>query len=160
MPTFNKSSPRVEYQTNLISLISSLNARTNLMYVSIPTPHAPEIKRRNDQDYRNFLKNHSNMSTGYYDTSVPSFGIYHDYLRENISIYLPLYEMARVELFKKNIEDFTHSQCILVNPKSCEIKSPASGDCRDMISLNMVWQWVHYLLHKSPIPSPPPFPDR
>ena len=62
--------------------------------------------------------------------------------------YLPLQEMSDTKVFLKNAADDTHFQCgflekFLKHNSLVDYKSPADGDCRDWMNLNLVMMLVH-----------------
>ena len=82
-----------------------------------------------------------------------------EWIRNNSLVYIPLEEMARTGAFQSNYRDPFHYQCgyltgseswagqmerVLVVDNEVQYKSPASGDCRDMINLNIVMLLVRY----------------
>ena len=67
---------------------------------------------------------------------------------ENI-YHLPLSEMADTHVFGKNVLDDLHFQCSFMSLSDKQvdynIKMPASGDCRDIMNLNVVMMLTYYL---------------
>jgi hypothetical protein len=74
------------------------------------------------------------------------------WIYKNSNLFIPLNEMTAANAFQTNDQDPYHFQCaylservnwagwmapVAVNANEAKFKSPQSGDCRDMINLNI-----------------------
>jgi len=68
--------------------------------------------------------------------------------------HLPLEAMYDSQVFKRNAEDNMHFQCTFLSLAAQQIsgssiKAPSTGDCRDMVSLNMIQMMIHFVFNHS-----------
>ena len=63
----------------------------------------------------------------------------------NQTAHLPLKEMHDANVFERNEEDHMHFQCsFYLQVEAGKVKMPRTGDCRDMINLNLLMIIVNY----------------
>ena len=64
--------------------------------------------------------------------------------------HLPLETMFQTQVFRRNEEDNLHFGCTFLTLTAQQltggtIRAPISGDCRDMINLNMIQMMIHFI---------------
>lgn len=64
--------------------------------------------------------------------------------------HLPLETMFHSQVFRRNVEDNMHFGCTFLSLTAQQltggtIRAPLTGDCRDMINLNMIQMMMHFI---------------